>query len=77
MSLSKLNFSIADKVTDLYANHLQNIPNRHPYDKFGYSDMKGYDVIDIINSLALMAAYRVYVTSNIDNEKLHPQELVL
>lgn len=70
MSLYKLNFSIADKIIDRYAHLLQDLPNQYLYDKYGYSDMGGYDVIDISNSLALMAAYRVSTTGRIDEKKL-------
>ncbi len=70
MSLYKLNFTVADKIIDRYAQLLQDLPNLPLYDKYGYSDMGGYDVIDISNSLALMAAYRVRTTDLIDEKKL-------
>lgn len=70
MSLYKLNFSVADKIIDRYAQLLQDLPNRHLHDKYGYSDMSGYDVFDISNSLSLMAAFRVRTTDRIDEKKL-------
>ena len=66
MSLYKLNFKIADNIIERYSQLLKDLPNRHHYDKYGYSDLKGYDVNDISNSLALMTAYRVSNTNIID-----------
>ncbi|MCE9540453.1 MAG: hypothetical protein K8R85_14730 [Bacteroidetes bacterium] len=70
MSLTKLNYSKADKVIDIYASLLESLPNLPLYDKYGYADMKGYDIIDILNSLRLITAYRVYITNTIDDKTL-------
>ena len=67
MSLTKINYSIADKVIDIYTELLGNLQH---FEKYGYSAMRGHDIIDIINSLSLITAYRVHTAYHVDAKKL-------
>ncbi len=44
------------------------------YDKYSYSDMQGYDIIDIVNALFLTTAYRVFKQNDIDENKIEEFE---
>jgi len=60
-----MSYITADKIVDLYSGLLINIKNLRQYQKYGYSDLKGYDVIDIVNAMKLIIAYRFF-----NNEKI-------
>lgn len=64
MPFKKMSYNTADKIVDLYSGLLVNIKNLKQYERYGYSHLKGYDVVDIANAMKLIIAYRFF-----NNEK--------
>jgi hypothetical protein len=69
MPLKKMSYNAANKIFDLYCDRLINLDKLGRYKKYAYSDLNGYDVIDISNAMKLLAANRVYNTYILDDNK--------
>ena len=69
MPLKKMSYKTANKIFDLYCDRLINLDKLGRYKKYGYSDLNGYDVIDISNAMKLLAANRVFNTYTLDDTK--------
>ncbi len=70
MPLKKMSYNTANKIFDLYCERLNNVAKLGRYKKYAYSDLNGYDVIDIANAMKLLAAYRVFNASSVDDSKI-------
>jgi hypothetical protein len=68
MPVKEMSFLTAMKVFDLYAQRLIDLDKLELYEQYGYSDMDGFDVIDLANAMKLLMAYRVY-TLRSDSEQ--------
>jgi hypothetical protein len=69
MPLQKMSYKTANKIFDLYCDRLINLDKLGTYRKYGYSDLNGYDIVDISNAMKLLAANRVFNTYNLDETK--------
>ncbi len=67
MALNRIPLKDAQKIIDLYSYLMENTTGILNYK---YSDMKGYDVYDIDNSLKLIIAFRVYYPSELDSARI-------
>lgn len=74
MSLKRLSYKTAEKIIEIYADLLMK-DNRTIYQKFGYSELQGYDIIDVDNALKLQLAYRVFNTDIFDEKANQEFEL--
>ncbi len=70
MPIPKMSYNTADKIILIYADLLINNSKLGQFEKYSYSILDGYDLIDILNALKLTTAYRVYTTEYIDDRKL-------
>lgn len=70
MPIPKMSYNTADKIILIYADLLMNNSRLGQFEKYSYSNLDGYDLIDISNALKLTTAYRVYTTEYIDDRKL-------
>jgi hypothetical protein len=69
MPLAKMSYNTANKIFDLYCDKLVNLDKLGGYEKYGYSDLNGYDLIDISNAMKLLTAVRVFNTYTPDENK--------
>jgi hypothetical protein len=69
MPLKKMSYKTANKIFDLYCNRLLNLDKLARYQKYGYADLNGYDIIDISNAMKLLAANRVFNTYMFNDNK--------
>ena len=70
MPLSKMGFNTANKIVVIYSKLLSNLENKNIYEKYSYSELNGYDIIDISNAMKLMIAYRYFNLTTNDTQKL-------
>jgi hypothetical protein len=70
MPKTKMSYKTADKIISIYAELLMNLKKLSKYEKYAYSDLKGYDLIDISNAFKLTAAYRVFNAYDLTNRKV-------
>ncbi len=66
MPLKKLSLKNASHIVDFYGNLLSNLDKFDTYHKYRYSDLLGYDIVDISNSILLMIAYSHHKNTNND-----------
>ncbi len=64
-----MSYFTANKIFNLYCDKLINLNNSSLSKKYRYSDLNGYDIIDISNAMKLLAAFRVYNTYLLDQKK--------
>jgi len=74
MSLNQMGFNTANKIVSLYSSLLSNLENKNIHEKYGYSNLNGYDSVDISNALKLMIAYKFFHLQTNDSQKLHKLE---
>ena len=67
MPLKKMSYKTAAKIFDLYCDRLINLDKLGKYKKYGYSDLNGYDIIDVSNAMKLLAANRLFNTYSLDD----------
>jgi len=65
-----MSYTTADKIIDIYSHLLMNLNKLGFYEKYRFSDLQGYDLIDVSNAIKLMIAYRVFISSDIDESKI-------
>lgn len=70
MPKNKISYNTANRIIDIYAALLMNLSKLGKYEKYAYSDLKGYDLIDISNALKLTAAFRLYNTYDLSDKKI-------
>lgn len=70
MPITQMSYSTADNIISIYSNLLINADQLGRYEKYSYSYLEGYDLIDISNALKLTAAYRVFIHTDIDERQL-------
>lgn len=70
MPVTQMSYTTADKIIAIYSNLLMDLDKLGRYEKYSYSDLQGYDLIDISNALKLTAAYRVFIATDINDRKL-------
>ncbi len=70
MPLKQMSYDSADKIIDIYSTLLINIGHLKGYKKYGYSDLKGYDIVDVSNAIKLMIAYRFFNDGRENTSKL-------
>jgi hypothetical protein len=66
MSLTSISYKEANKIIRLYSDILSNSLNLARLEKFRFSELKGYDIYDIDNSLKICSAFRTFKTSVFD-----------
>lgn len=64
-----MSYFTANKIFNLYCDKLINLNKSGLSKKYRYSDLNGYDIIDISNAMKLLAANRVYNTYFLDEKK--------
>jgi hypothetical protein len=73
MSLTTMSLKEANKIIEIYSNILSHSLELGKFEKFRYSELKGYDIFDIDNALKVTLAYRVFnisILNDIALEKL-------
>jgi len=65
-----MSYTTADKIVSTYSALLMNVDSLDLYKKYSYSDLQGYDIIDVSNALKLMIAYRVFINNDINETKI-------
>lgn len=70
MTVTTMSYGEAQRIIELYSSILIKAENRNRNQKFRYSELNGYDVLDIKNALNLICAYRVFDTFPIDEEAI-------
>lgn len=64
MPKKEMSYKLADKIITLYSNLLINSKKFKPHEKYSYSDLGGYDIIDVSNAIKLNIAYRVFINDD-------------
>jgi hypothetical protein len=70
MPKNKMSYGTAHKIIDIYSELLMNLSKLEKYEKYAYSDLKGYDLIDISNALKLTAAFRLYNIYELNDKEI-------
>lgn len=73
MSLNGMMLQEAQGIIDLFTKLLINRSGENRY-YFGYSELKGYDILDVENAVKLLTAYHCFITEELDKEKLKELE---
>lgn len=66
MPLKRMSYNTAEKVVDIYAGLLENLTSLPKYQRYGYSSMQGFDIVDISNALKIIIAYDYFNLSKND-----------
>jgi len=64
MPKNEMSYNLADKIITLYSNLLMNLDKLKLHEKYPYSALNGYDIIDISNAVKLNIAYRVFISDD-------------
>jgi hypothetical protein len=64
MPKNEMSYNLADQIITLYSNLLINSEKFKPHEKYSYSDLGGYDIIDVSNAIKLNIAYRVFISDD-------------
>ena len=65
-----MSYKTANKIFDLYCDRLVNLDKLKRYERYAYSDLNGYDIIDVSNAMKLLAANRVFNTYSLAENKM-------
>jgi hypothetical protein len=69
MALKKMSFDTADEIINLYSKLLIDFSKLKKYAAYSYSDLKGYDPVDVSNAINLMIAYKFFNNPMDDNNE--------
>ncbi len=68
MGKNYIDIDTAEIIINRYAELQANRASLENHEKYQYSDMNGYDIIDIYNSFCLLLAEEVYICKEISNK---------
>lgn len=71
MPLKQMSYDTADNIINLYSKLLMDQDKLKGLEKYGYSAMKGYDIVDVSNAINLMVAYKFFNEGRDNKERIN------
>ncbi len=65
-----MSYNTAEKIVNLYSDLLVNMGEKSEYKVYGYSDLQGYNILDVDNALKIVVAYSVFNLNKSDENAL-------
>ena len=57
MPLKKMSYHTAERIVDIFSGLLVNLEKLPKYERYSYSSLQGFDIVDVNNALKLIIAY--------------------